>query len=116
MKMKTNNLLKTISAVILMGAMTLPVLAQNGHPAYDRSIKARLREQNQRINQGVRSGQLTRVEAARLRQRDVNIRFDNHIAHVTGGRFTPAERARMEAELNRTSGAIYRDKHNNRVR
>lgn len=114
--MKTNNLIKTISAVILMGALTLPVLAQSGYLAGQRNINARLREQNRRINQGVRSGQLTRVEAARLRQRDVNIRFDNHIAHITGGRFTPAERARMEAKLNRTSGAIYRDKHNMRVR
>ena len=114
--MKTNNLMKTISAVILMGAMTLPVLAQTPAPMDQRTIKARLREQNQRINQGVRSGQLTRVEAARLRQRDVNIRFDNHIAHITGGKFTPAERARMEAKLNRTSGAIHRDKHNMRVR
>ena len=109
------NLIKTAAAVIVMGAATLPVLAQGYHP-HNSNINARLNEQNRRINQGVRSGQLTRVEASRLRQRDVNIRFDNHIAHITGGKFTPAERARIEAKLNRTSAAIYRDKRNNRVR
>ena len=113
--MKTNQMMKTIAAAILLGAMTLPAVAQGYYP-HKNNINSRLREQNQRINQGVRSGQLTRAEAARLRQRDVNIRFDNRIAHITGGRFTPAERARMEAKLNRTSGAIYRDKRNNRVR
>jgi hypothetical protein len=112
--MKTNTFMNTVAAVVLMGALMMPVLAQ-GHRD-DPSIRARLRDQNARIDQGVRSGQLTRMEAARLRDRDVNIRFDNRIAHISGGKFTRAERARLEAKLNRTSGAIYHDKHNDHMR
>lgn len=107
--MKTNHMIHTVAAVVLMAAATLPAGAQ-------KNIDARLREQNMRIEQGVRSGQLTRSEAARLRARDVRIRFDNKIAHITGGHFTMAERARLEAKLNKTSKAIYRDKHNGPMR
>lgn len=114
--MKTNTFINTIAAVVLLGAATVPTLAQGHRPPSQASINARLREQNRRIDEGVRTGQLTRSEAARLRAREVNIRFDNKIAHITGGRFTAAERARLEAKLNKNSRAIYHEKHDGHMR
>jgi hypothetical protein len=65
---------------------------------------------------GVTSGSLTPGETAHLEHREQRInqqvrtdRADN------GGKMTPAERAKINREQNRTSGAIYRDKHNART-
>jgi len=73
----------------------------------------RSENQQDRIAQGVKSGSLTSGETARLETREHHInqqvrtdRADN------GGKMTAAERAKVNREQNRTSGAIYRDKHN----
>lgn len=73
------------------------------------------REQHQvgRINQGVRSGELTNSEAARLRTREQNIRADKRMAKATGT-MTPGERASLRHRENRLSRSIYRKKHNRR--
>lgn len=77
------------------------------------------REANQqaRIAQGVRSGQLTPGETSHLENREA--RINREVARdraANGGHLTGAERARVNRQEDRTSGAIYRDKHNGRVR
>ena len=77
------------------------------------------REANQqaRINQGVRSGELTPGETARLQNREG--RINNEIARdraANGGHLTPGERARVNRQQDRASAAIARDKHNGRGR
>jgi len=78
-----------------------------------------LRSYNQqdRIAQGIRSGQLTAGETGRLEFREA--RINGQIARdraFDGGHLTGYERARIACEQNRTSAAIYRDKHNGWVR
>jgi len=72
--------------------------------------------QQARIAQGVRSGQLTAGETAHLENRERNtnqqIRADRT---ANGGRLTPGERTQVNREQNRTSRQIYRDKHNART-
>ena len=81
------------------------------------SINQRLHDQHARIRQGIGSDQLTRRETHNLRSRDARVlrqeRRDRffHQGHLTGN-----ERRHLNGELNRDSGAIYRDKHNDRVR
>jgi predicted transglutaminase-like cysteine proteinase len=75
------------------------------------------REENQqdRIAQGVQSGQLTAGEASKLEKRDA--RINNEIKTdraANGGALTPAERAQVNRQQNRVSRHIYRDKHNGR--
>lgn len=74
------------------------------------------REHNQvrRINQGVRSGELTPSESAHLRARERSIRADKRIAKQTGT-LSPGKRARLRHREARLSRAIYRKKHNRRV-
>jgi hypothetical protein len=77
------------------------------------------REANQqaRIAQGVKSGQLTPGETAHLDNREAHI--NNEIARdraANGGHLTGAERAKVNRQQDRTSAAIYRDKHNGKVR
>ena len=74
-------------------------------------IGARQEKQHDRIQQGVRSDELTRGEAARLRAGEAKIQADK-LAAKSDGNVSPAERAQLNRELNRESHAIYRMKHN----
>jgi hypothetical protein len=76
-------------------------------------INQRKENQQDRIAQGVRSGQLTAGETSRLEAREA--RINRQEARMkSDGNFTPAEKAKITREQNRTSRAIYRDKHNAR--
>ncbi|HEX5085229.1 MAG TPA: hypothetical protein VFY40_24595 [Blastocatellia bacterium] len=79
-------------------------------------INERQQNQRQRIRQGVRSGELTRVEAARLRRQEATIGLREARARRSGGEFTPRERARIQRQLNRESRRIYRQKHDRQDR
>jgi hypothetical protein len=69
--------------------------------------------QQERIGQGVKSGQLTPRETANLenKERAVNgeVRADKN---ANGGSLTAAERARVNAQHQNLSKQIYTDKHN----
>ena len=78
-------------------------------------INQRKENQQDRIAQGVKSGQLTAGETARLESREAHInRQEAHMRAADGGHLTAADRAKINREQNRTSRAIYRDKHNGR--
>lgn len=73
--------------------------------------------QDQRIANGLRSGQMTAGEAARADQRQANIdrqvRYDRQ---ANGGALTPQERQQINREQNGASRQIYDENHNgNRV-
>lgn len=71
--------------------------------------------QQDRIAQGISSGQLTAGEAARLEHRETAIHQEVHNERVAnGGRLTPTERRQVNRQENRTSRSIYRKKHNGR--
>ncbi len=82
----------------------------------DHSINDRQHDQQQRIRQGVRSGELTRSEARRLEMEQARIRRDEARARRSGGRLTPRERARIQRELNHSSRDIRREKHDRQDR
>jgi hypothetical protein len=98
---------------LLIAALAFTSMAQ----AQDRTpvINHRLHNQERRINQGVRRGELTRNETRHLRADDRRIAYQRNRALATG-RMNRAERSHLRREENRTSRAIYRDKHNDRVR
>ena len=78
-------------------------------------INKREYHEQQRINQGIRSGELTRREAERLEAGIAKIRVDERYAK-SDGNVSPRERARLNRELNRESRAIYRQKHDGQDR
>ena len=98
---------------ILVAALTITSIAE----AQTRTpvINHRQHRQERRINQGVRSGELTRREARTLRRDERKIRNDKRMAKADG-RVTPAERRHIRREQNHASRSIYRKKHNDRVR
>lgn len=79
-------------------------------------VGQRERNQQERIAQGVRSGQLTAGETAHLEGREAGINQEvRKDRAANGGKLTAAERRQVNHQENRTSRAIYRDKHNARV-
>jgi hypothetical protein len=79
-------------------------------------VGQRQRLQQERIAQGVKSGQLTAGETAHLEGRESAINKEVHNDRAAnGGTLTAAERRQVNRQQNRASGAIYRKKHNARV-
>jgi hypothetical protein len=75
-------------------------------------INQRRAIQQHRIAQGVRNGRLTVHQASRLERREVRIgRTERHMRAIDHGHLTRADRISLNHRLNRTSRAIYRDKH-----
>lgn len=78
-------------------------------------VDRRENRQQERIGQGVQSGQLTPGETAHLERQEQ--RIDNQVKAeraANGGHLTAAERRQVNREENRESRRIYAAKHNAR--
>ena len=78
-------------------------------------VKERQENQQKRIAEGVKSGELTAKETEHLEAREVKIQKDKKEAK-SDGVVTNKERAKLHREQNRASRAIYRQKHDAQVR
>lgn len=106
MKMQIKGILLSAALAGLM----LPAMAQNSE------VGKRAENQQDRIAQGVKSGQLTAHETAHLERNEARVNHEvRQDRRANGGKLTPAERAKVNRQQNRMSRQIYRDKHNNRV-
>lgn len=80
-------------------------------------VGQRQRLQQERIGQGIKSGQMTSREASHMEGREAGV--NHEIARdraANGGKLTAGEKAMVNRQENRNSRAIYRKKHNGRVR
>ena len=87
----------------------------HGQPASPamRTINDRRYNQQQRIAQGIRSGQMTPGEAARAENRQQSINRQIYAdRQANGGRLTPQQRRNIYRRQNNASRQIYREKHN----
>ncbi|MDR3773396.1 MAG: hypothetical protein P4L26_08625 [Terracidiphilus sp.] len=76
------------------------------------TINQRRAHQQQRIAQGIQSGRLNARQGARLERREASIgRQEHRMRAADRGRLTRTDRVRLNQRLNRTSRAIYRNKH-----
>jgi len=102
-------------AGFIMSAGLSPVHAettwQKDHPRRT-EVNKRLNNQNQRINQGVKNGTLTKSQAAGLHKEDRQIRQEERdMASQNGGHITKQEQRTLNAQENKVSGQIYDEKH-----
>jgi len=105
----------TIKAALVVatvvGALVTTAPAQAGE------IQWRKERQQQRISQGIRSGELTAGESARLEGREAGLNGETRAMRAAnGGWLTGRERALVNRQQNGLSRQIYRDKHNGAVR
>jgi hypothetical protein len=97
-----------------LAALALPALAQTD-PQPKSEVGKRAENQQDRIAQGVKSGQLTAGETANLETKDARINHEIHNDRAAnGGKLTGAEKAQINHQQNKVSRQIYRDKHNAR--
>src|SRR5579859_7873102 len=78
-------------------------------------IKARQENQQDRIAQGVKSGQLTAGETANLEHKEAGLNREiRHDRKQNGGNLTNKEKRQVNRQQNRISRQIYNKKHNAR--
>ena len=104
-------MLKRIVTALLILGLAAPVFAGDRTPNLDK----RENNQRERIQQGVRSGELTRPETRRLVRGEVRLHRNERIAK-SDGVVTARERAALQAEANRMSRRIYAEKHDPQTR
>ena len=97
-------------ALTLVGAAFAQAPATPVSPLATPRIDQRHVNQQNRIDQGVNSGQLTAQEAVRVEKRKSKIAVHEAQAKADGV-VTVGERRRLRREENRASKAIYRQKH-----
>lgn len=97
----------------VLGAAALLVSASASAWAGPPPVQQREDNQQTRIEQGERSGQLTPEEADRLHQQQDRIaQTEADMRARNGGRLTGADRERLQRRLNRASADIKELKHN----
>jgi hypothetical protein len=95
---------------LLLALGVATVTAQTATP---RVTKRQLNQQA-RIKEGVKSGDLTRRETRRLEREQAKIAIDKAKAK-SDGVVTPREKAKLKREQNRASRHIYKEKHDSQT-
>ena len=112
--MKRYSMLALLVGFLSTGLAFAQTPINRGQAATPR-IAHRQAEQQARINQGVRSGELTPEEARGLRTEQKLVRITKR-AMKADGAVTPRERRVLNRQLNRTSRDIAREKHDSEKR
>ncbi len=107
------------TAVLAQDQSSSQSSAQSSSPAPEAEkekkpvIEQRKENQQDRIAQGVKSGQLTPGETANLEKKEAAINKETRTDRAAnGGKLTPAEKAQVTNQQNQVSKQIYKDKHN----
>jgi hypothetical protein len=107
------NYTKALLAAAL-AVLAVPAFSQTSNPAP--VINQRKDNQQDRIGNGVQSGQLTAGETKNLEKKEAGLNGEeNRMENRDNGNLTAADKARLTRQQNRLSNNIYRDKHNARV-
>jgi hypothetical protein len=111
----------TIKITFLSAALAilaLPVVAQTTNPApvTGESIQDRKENQQDRIANGVKSGELTAGETAKLEKKESNLNHEERdMRSLDNGKLTSADKTTLNQQQNQLSKQIYQDKHNSAV-
>src|ERR1700719_4699623 len=104
-------------AVLVSAAGATVVRAQDATPATDAekkpTIEQRKENQQDRIANGIKSGQLTAGENSNLETKEAAINGETRADRAAnGGKLTAAEKTQINKQQNHLSNQIYQDKHN----
>jgi hypothetical protein len=109
-----------LTKLALIAALTLApaaIFAQTPTPGqHDYDINQRKGDQQDRIAQGVKSGQLTAGETSHLEHQEAGINKEERgMRAQDNGHLTASDRQTIHQQQNQESRRIYRDKHNGKV-
>ena len=99
----------------MTGALLTLTLAQP-IPARAGEIKERQKHQQERIDEGVKSGELTKKETLKLEAEQAKIQKKKRRFKRNDGKIGPKERAKLEQEQDKASQHIYKEKHDAQTR
>jgi hypothetical protein len=91
---------------MLFAAIVLVPFAAEAGP-----LQNRINRQEYRVYQGVKNGSISNKEYKRIDRRIDSIEAARLRNIQSGGKFTKAEKYRLNRRLNNTSRTIYRDRH-----
>ena len=98
--------------MLMAGALVFGLVAGSfGSTAFAGEVKDREENQQDRIAQGIKSGELTPKEATNLEKGEAKIEKDRQKA-LADGKMTRKERKKLNKEENKESKKIFRKKHN----
>jgi hypothetical protein len=98
-----------------LAILALPVVAQTTNPApvTGGTIQDRKENQQDRIANGVKSGELTAGETSNLEKKESNLNHEEKdMRSLDNGKLTAADKTTLNQQQNKLSGQIYQDKHN----
>src|SRR5262245_66686285 len=105
--MRLRNTGGSIAALALTALVSISATARA-----DGRIKKRAGNQQNRIAQGIQSGQLTARESARLEHKESAFHQETRdMRTLDGGKMTPRDKALVNQQQNRLSKQIYAQKH-----
>jgi hypothetical protein len=136
-----NNQMRYMALSAALAVFTLPAIAQSSNPstpaasaptapssspsapaattpptpkaATAPTVRQRDENQQDRISQGVASGQLTAGEASNLENKEKDLNVEQHeMRQLDNGHLTAADKATLQQQQNQVSNQIYKDKHN----
>jgi len=111
--MKNRNCLANTLAALC--SVTLVSTALAADRPQDPGVNAQQRAQQGRVQQGVRSGELTPAEAKALKEKDKTLRQEER-AYKSDGKLTVAERKDLHQDANKLSRDIHRQKHDGQAK
>jgi hypothetical protein len=105
-----------------MAATLMPATAQTtGRPTptktpTSKTINQRKENQQDRIGQGIQSGQLTAGEASKLETKESDVNKEERLMRAEdNGKLTSTDKKALTQQQNQLSNQIYKDKHNGAV-
>ncbi len=109
--MKLRNLV--LSSALFVAPFALFAQTSTAIPPTGKQIAERKTDQQERIGQGVKSGQLNAREAGRLQHQEAGINKEERgMRAQDNGHLTKADRKLLTRQQNQESRRIYKDKHN----
>jgi len=101
------------AAVLMAGTVAVAQDQSATDPKPKTEVGQRKENQQDRIANGVQSGQLTAGETANLEKKEAAINKETAADRAAnGGKLTTAEKAQVNRQQNHLSNQIYQDKHN----
>jgi hypothetical protein len=110
-----NSTMKMTLLSAALAILAMPVVAQTTNPApvTGESIQDRKENQQDRIANGVKSGELNANETTTLEKKESNLNQEEHdMRKLDNGKLTTADKATLNQQQNQLSHQIYQDKHN----
>jgi hypothetical protein len=115
--MQLKNFVMIVALTIAPSALFCQNTAPTPTPGKnDYNINQRKTDQQKRIANGVKSGQLTAGETSRLEHQEAGINKEERgMRAQDNGHLTKQDRKTLHSQQNQESRRIYRDKHNAKV-